>query len=372
MANSGSEPGSADLDPIEEWAEDETSALDLERANHDRQLRALRAEVRQAKAIAKIEAERADRAQAALDLALALDDRETHPVVIPTRVSTRNVGVAFAIASDWHVGEDVDPAKVDGENAYHPKVAQARSERFFQNTCRLIELSRHGADVDTLVLGLLGDLVTGYIHEELVESNNLAPIDEVDFAADLVIAGIHSILDRLDLQQLIVPCVPGNHGRMTTKTRYSTLVQNNLETLIYRRVRREFETDDRVEVIVPAGPFVFLELFGRRIRFCHGDTLFKYGGGVGGLYVPILRKLGELARKGDTTFHTFMGHFHQLTFDGSFTVNGSLIGNGGYSYAKGYGSEPARQAFRLLDRDRGWTLSAPIFVQDPSDLELKP
>jgi hypothetical protein len=47
-------------------------------------------------------------------------------------------------------------------------------------------LVRKGIKIDTLVFAILGDMISGYIHDELVESNHLSPTQAVLFAQNLL------------------------------------------------------------------------------------------------------------------------------------------------------------------------------------------
>jgi hypothetical protein len=53
-------------------------------------------------------------------------------------------------------------------------------------------------------------------------------------------------------------------------------------------------------------------------------------------------------------------HFHQLRDGGNFVSNGSLIGWSSYAVSIKAEFEKPKQAFFLIDRKRGKTVSAPI------------
>ena len=113
--------------------------------------------------------------------------------------------------SDWHLEENVDKATVNGLNEYNPKIAERRVKRIFEKTADYIEWFTPGAEV--LYMGLLGDFITGYIHEELLESNHMAPIEAADWAVDLICSGVEYLRKRKVVKRIISPTASGNHGR---------------------------------------------------------------------------------------------------------------------------------------------------------------
>ena len=123
---------------------------------------------------------------------------------------------AFAVASDWHVAERVKKASVDGSNQYNMRIAKARAELFFLHTLSLIEKERHAVEINTLVLALIGDMISGNIHEELLASCEVPPVEEAMYAQNLLASGIEFLLANSDLT-IILPCCVGNHARITPK-----------------------------------------------------------------------------------------------------------------------------------------------------------
>jgi hypothetical protein len=147
-----------------------------------------------------------------VEVALALADAQATLSKVPKiKSGPGGSAVAFAIASDWHVEETVDPRNVNGLNAYDLDIARDRVRQFFQKVVRLTEIQRAGTKIDTLVLALLGDLMTGYIHEELRETNGLSPTETVLWLQDEIASGL-ALLEK-HYERLVIPCSFGNHGR---------------------------------------------------------------------------------------------------------------------------------------------------------------
>jgi len=282
--------------------------------------------------------------------------RETH--------SGQRVMTPVVLASDWHVEEPVDPAAVAYRNKYDLEIAARRVVQFFQAAVWLVE--HHRADgflsIRDLVLWLGGDLMTGYIHAELVESNALSPTETVQWLLPRLRDGIKTLLDRLQLARLVIPCSFGNHGRTTDKPRVATGYANSYEWLMYNILASEFRDDRRVEFVITPSAHQYVQIYDWLLHFHHGDDV-KYMGGVGGLGIPLLKAVPQwdLVQRAD--WHC-IGHHHQLLDFGRALVNGSLIGYGPYSQRIRATFEPPQQLMFFVDRKRGKCMPTALWVDE--------
>lgn len=205
-------------------------------------------------------------------------------------------------------------------------------------------------------------MVSGYIHEELVEANYLSPTEAIRLAQRMLVRGIDLLLSRGDLKRLVIPCCFGNHGRTTNKRRISTGAKNSFEWLMYHTLADHYRGESRVEFIIADGAHVYLDCYGVEVRFTHGDDL-RYQGGIGGITIPLRKATDswdQFKRAGLTVF----GHWHVLDNYGAWAVgNGSLIGYNAYALSIKARFEPPQQAFFLIDSERKRKTGAfPIFV----------
>lgn len=291
-----------------------------------------------------------------IEVALAIADESASISKIPQiKAGPGGSAVAFAIASDWHVEETVDPKTVNDLNAYDLDIASKRVRQFFQKVVRLTEIQRAGTKIDTLVLALLGDLMTGYIHEELRESNGLSPTETILWLQDEVASGL-ALLEK-HFGNIIIPCSWGNHGRNTIKPRHATGARNSYEWMLYHVLKKQFP---QFGWRISDGYHNYLDVDGRIIRFHHGDDL-KYQGGVGGLTIPVEKAIAQWNRAIKADLDVF-GHWHQSQQNPKWISNASLIGHNAYAIAIKAGYEPPSQTFFLMDPKRGRTITAPIFL----------
>lgn len=261
----------------------------------------------------------------------------------------KRVATPVFMCSDWHVEETVDPRTVNGLNAYSLIEAEARIERLGDAMCWMIDHHRKSFEIRECVLWLGGDLLTGYIHDELREGNSLSPVQTVLWLQTRIERVIAKLLAVSGLESVTVVTSHGNHGRTTVKTQISTGAANSYEWLLYHQLRRTFESNNRVQFHVADGEFIYLDVNGVTIRFTHGDAA-AYGGGVGGITIPLNKAIAKWQTHKHASI-TCLGHFHQLYDLPGFVVNGSLIGTSPYGLRVGGFELPAQASF-LIDAKR--------------------
>jgi hypothetical protein len=283
--------------------------------------------------------------------------KDVNTYTIKKTKADSSVATAVVLASDWHVGEMVDPKTIGNINEFNEKIAKERGMEFFQNVLRLVNIFEKDIKIEKLILALLGDFISNTIHEDLAETNTMLPSDEISFAQDLIISGIKFLLDNSKLS-LIIPCHSGNHGRMTQKLRTSAEAGNSLEYYMYQNIARYFDGNKRVEFLIPRGYFSYIPVYDKVLRFHHGHNI-AYNGGVGGITVPINKAIAQWNRNVNVDLDCF-GHFHQM-FDGGYWIcNGSLIGYNNYAERIKASFEKPKQVFFLMDAKRGKTMVTPI------------
>lgn len=285
------------------------------------------------------------------------------PVQFVAREYHRSEAIPLILASDWHVEEVVDLEKVSGLNEYNPDIARRRAENFFRNACQLVRRDAKDSEIRRVILAVLGDTFTGSIHPELVEVNAMGPSEAARFAQSLLAGGFRFMLEHLPGVEIEAVMVDGNHGRMTEKTRVATRTENSLESFMYHSLAAQFVGEPRVRWTIARGEFVYVSLFDDfLVRFFHGDQ-FNYQGGVGGLTIPLNKKIAGWDR-GRRAKLSVMGHWHQRLDGGNFLVNGSLIGASAYSQRIAASPEEPQQQYALIHSRNGGTKAgvAPIWV----------
>jgi hypothetical protein len=279
--------------------------------------------------------------------------------VIKATSKNYSSSTAFAVWSDWHLEENVDPKKVNGLNSFNLGIAKDRVSNCAINTVKLLKRQSTGEKIDALYICLLGDFISGNIHEELLQNCSLPPIKASLFARDLLKSSIQYVFDNTDIPVRVI-CLVGNHPRITKKIFVSQEQENSLEYFMYNYLANDFEGLQRLKFEIATGYHHYLNIYDYVVRLHHGHSV-SYGGGVGGLTIPLNKKIQiwNYTKRAD---YDVLGHFHQFLDGGSFIVNGSLIGYNAYAIRIGAKFEPPRQAFFLINSQHGKSIVAPIFL----------
>lgn len=272
-------------------------------------------------------------------------------------------GVPILFGSDWHWGEVVNPDEIGGVNKYNLTIAQSRLNRLIETTIELLTNHMVNPQYPGIVFALGGDMVSGNIHEELSETNELPIMPVVlDLIDNLVIA-----IGRLKqvFGKVFLPCVSGNHGRSTKKVRAKQFNHNSYDWLIYQSLDRHFADDPDIVFFIPEGTDALVSVANHKYLFTHGNQ-FRGGDGMIGAIGPIIRgdhkkrsRNGQVGQEYDTMV---LGHFHQLMQMKRVIVNGSLIGYNEYAYACNFGYEPPQQALWITHPVHGITMSMPVHL----------
>ena len=266
---------------------------------------------------------------------------------------------AFVLASDWHLEQRVEKNKNLFNNEYNLEIAEERAKQFFQNVVKLLEKEQKNTKIDTLVLWLGGDFITGNIHLENLKVCQLGVSQATVFATNILRSGIKYILDNTDVK-LIIPYNHGNHARVTEKVWLSTEEDNSLEYIIYDNLQFTFDCP-RVKFVPPNGSTSMVEVYGLKIFFAHGHHGLTYQGGIGGLYIPARKYLARKFGKVNNFYMLCIGHWHQYVQDTQFICNGSMIGFDQYADSRGLEPDIPKQTFFLIDKKRKCrTVTTPI------------
>lgn len=326
--------------------------------------------LRRAKQSAEREVERLtlelDRTQKALAIVSALDSQALQPPtwIRPAKPKS-NTATILAMLSDTHFDEVVNPDEIEGLNAYNRHIGVVRLETWTRN---LVKLARHylaGVKYDGVCLFLGGDIFSGDIHEELSETNEDTMIGSLLFWSEQIAAAIDLL--ATEFGKVHVAAVMGNHGRTTRKPRAKLRARTNFDWLLAKMVERHFATDKRVTFQVPESTDVLVNVYGYGQLVTHGDQVTG-GGGIGGIYPPIMRlrarKQSRHLETGSAFSTLWLGHWHQYISTPSLIINGSLKGYDEYAAVSNFAYEQPQQAFALVTPERGITIQAPVFCAD--------
>lgn len=299
------------------------------------------------------------------DISFLTDFRKHKPKsfsILKPNTNAKHEAVAATQWSDWHVDETVKPLTVNGFNEYNPTIAEKRAKTLFENTIKLVNTQRAGVIIKKLILHLGGDIITGWIHPEGMQTNSMTPQEGIFFAYDLHVAGIEYLLKHGDFDEIYVVCSRGNHGRTTPKMQYANDYNTNNEGYMYKMLAGRFSNERRVKFQIDDGELAYMNVYGNDLRFFHGWQV-RFKGGIGGLTIPLYKAIHRWDAN-IQAFYNFMADKHSYSRPTpNCVLNGSLIGFNAYALSNGFEFQPPMQSFTLIDSKRGITIKAPIFCE---------
>lgn len=310
------------------------------------------------------ELENAQRAQRKIDVAeerilatfeRAIEARSStyNPSVIPKGKPTDQHEFVL-LWSDTHAGEVVSEVETNGINAYDWKIMLERHDRIREAVFSFQDNRPY--PVSKLHVCALGDMLSGDIHDELVETNEF-PLAEatIQFAEDGSVF-LESFLERF--KHMEFSGIVGNHPRSKQKQPAKRQF-DNADWLAYKAMAKFLEKEKRISFDIPKASAHPIDIVGRRCLLIHGHGIRSSMPGVpwGGVVRRVTNLDQQYAAKRMPIDHYFFGHFHQANIvqQGKIAMNGSVKGVDEYSLAAfGGGGEP-QQILLTFHPKRGLT-----------------
>ena len=270
--------------------------------------------------------------------------------------------------SDTHGSEVVKPEQVLDMNAYNWEVML---ERMAQIQRAVLSHKEHfSAPIKKLHLWMLGDMLSGDIHEELSRTNDRPGAEAVvQFAYDCA-AWIEGFVPHFE--EISIAGVPGNHPR-TTKKPSAKDVHNNGDWVAYKAIEMLLSKYPSLEFDFPHSSYATRLVADRwRWLLMHGDGIRSTMPGVpwGG----VVRRITTLEQQFNAAKmpldYFAMGHFHTANaLDGvgvQAFLNGSVKGLDEYSLKQFGSGRRASQRLIAVHPTRGVTSTFWIDLQPPS------
>jgi hypothetical protein len=316
----------------------------------------------------------------------SMDGREI-VVPIPNIITSRTrkpVKVVWDI-SDIHHSEVVDPESTLGLGDFDSAMSRARIA-FLIDKGLMITKEILGHPVDEAIVNILGDLVTGVIHDELTANAEMLIVDAV---LDISITLSLAILELArEFKVVRVNGVSGNHGRFNKKMHSKEDAINNWDYIIYQFISIMLADQPNVICNFPRSFWCLTEINKFSSLLMHGQFIkswatipyygiFRTATNLTDLININLRRkmldkqgvdIVEIVNIKDPSLLDFryieMGHFHSAAILNKSSVeilmNGSVIGNGEYNIFNMANGQDPKQWLLIAHPEEGYTGRYPI------------
>ena len=227
--------------------------------------------------------------------------------------------VMVAPLTDTHVGDNVKSEQVLGLNEYDIDLFSRRIWGWANQVLQLAEYRRNMCNIDDLVIPMLGDMISGDIHDELAFTNIENCMMQMIIGAYVISQAVQFLAPHFKTIKL--KGVVGNHGRMTKKVPSKDRFMD-WDYMLYQWMSVFLKKHKNVEIEIPKASVHIFEVANRNILIMHGDSVKG-----GGSQASIKRAIGNLrdvvqyngivdsderytvAEKFDDVL---MGHFHRI------------------------------------------------------------
>lgn len=287
---------------------------------------------------------------------------------LPNRVRHKSEHMALVFVSDAQAGEVIDPTEVEYGRGYNQVIFR---ERYRELISTAIYLAQEHVGKDWKFSGVLyirgGDAVSGGIHEELRETDDLLPLEAARVVFEEEAAGIAKLADffgRVEVKSVS----GGNHDRDTPKRQTKKRVGHNIDALIDFMLINHFKNDKRISFQLTNSTDVIFPIYETNALATHGDNIGS-GGGTGyvgpiaSITKGVQKIMMEQVNMGRIIHHIFMGHFHQFHHSRILTVNGSFPGFSEFAKSFRMRPEPPTQVMQMWHPKRGLVDLRPIVLR---------
>ena len=213
--------------------------------------------------------------------------------------------VMVAPLTDTHVGDYVTSEQMVGLNSYDIELFSRRIWGWANQVLNLAEYRRNICEIDELTIPMLGDMVSGDIHDELARTNVDNCMMQMMYGAKVISQALMFLAPHF--KEIKVPCVVGNHGRMTRKIPSKDKYMD-WDYMMYQWIAVFCSKQDNIKFEIPKSFAHVISVAGRDLLMMHGDSV-----GGGGAMATIQRAI--------TSLRAVLQYKTQIITDDSFSVS---------------------------------------------------
>ena len=273
------------------------------------------------------------------------------PVYLPPKKqkTVENPVVAVMQINDGHMGQMTMAREVEGFGEYSPELCRLRQLNYARKVLEWVDLHRNSYTINELVVPVLGDMISGDIHEELRVTNAFpSPVQACEAAVLLSdqIAMLSPFFEKVRVEFI----TEDNHARLTKKPQAAEAGLNSLNYVVGFIAKQRLMALPNVEFNIYPQYEAVIEVSGRRYLICHGHGVMGWAGFP---YYGIERKVAREALKrlnapDMTRFHkVLLGHWHAPLAHPWYWIGGSVSGTDALDHKQGRHSPPSQAAWMV-------------------------
>ena len=258
--------------------------------------------------------------------------------------------------SDTHASEIVSSEETNGINSYNWDTMLERFDRIREGVFSYADNRPY--PIDRLRVLMLGDMLSGDIHDELSETNEFV-MSEATVKLGKDLANFTASFEER-FQEILVDGIVGNHPRAKRKPQ-AKQGYNNADWTAYQIASIHNGDSDRIKWDIPKANQHLVNICGHDCLLFHGDGIRSSMPGVpwGGVSRRVNALSAQYRTLNRDIYAYFCGHFHTAnlvqTAAGWIAMNGAVKGPDEYSIKQFGGGAPAQQALLTFHPEHGLT-----------------
>jgi len=260
--------------------------------------------------------------------------------------------------TDTHVGDRVTFDQTTGINEYNVDIFNKRLYGWTEQIILLANYRRNIADVEELVIPMLGDMVSGDIHEELARTNIGNCMEQMINGAFLISQSLMALSQHFT--KVRVAGVVGNHGRMTRKIPSKDKYMD-WDYMLYQWIAAFCAEQPNISFHIPKNFSTIINVANRNILIMHGDSIS--GGGTSASFTRMVGQMRGMQQQNQSwedmqRFDDIMiGHFHRIDeYDigtGAMYICGTMKGSDEFTTNRLHVSSPPKHLITYWHPDHG-------------------
>jgi len=288
----------------------------------------------------------------------------------PARKAGKAEHMPYLLTSDFHCGEVVKAEETDASYGYDSATFQRRY-RLMIDTAIYLATKHSGENwkFPGFIYARGGDIISGQLHPELIETDDLTPLEAVQMVAEEEMGGVRKLLDAFGRVEVKSFGAGGNHDRDLFKPTTKRAAAHSYDYLVEVMLRREFKRNSRVTFQTSRSFDVRFPIYEMNILLTHGDRMGSRGGqGFIGPAATILRGVQKVMQEqlalGHRVDRVDHGHFHYPMILPFVLSNGSMPGYTEYAKQFRMRPQPPQQVLCFHHPRRGVVDYKPIVLTD--------
>jgi len=267
---------------------------------------------------------------------------------------------------DWHIGDLIRWKNTEEYNSFDFSIAQHRMAGILRGLRKWVEGQRACYNITTCHVFVMGDMVSGGIHLELLTDEEFPPPVQCAKAGELLAASLRE-LDTFFPVVNTVFLSADNHSRTTIKPRHKRKVEFSLGHMVAAITKAHLSPVLQWRFVEPLSAATIIEVQGFRFLLQHGDYIRSYGITPDAAIEKAMME-EEMVRAGTENEFDVMviGHFHRASFKSHLVTNGSLCGRTEYEHSRRFRPSPATQVSFLVHPTHGIFNFVPWSIQETS------